>query len=127
MDALGAAIYQLLDSVFALNVGAWACLPLSVAVIVMIARPKNRDERGWQIFGKAGVVAFAVFFVAVNVIAKSSGGMPWEVSLIFYASTLPVALRPRARRVDRDRPGAAPRHVEAFPAPLRRSHLFHSG
>lgn len=25
---------------------------------------------------------------AVNVIAKSSGGMPWEVSLIFYASTL---------------------------------------
>lgn len=88
MDALGTAMHQLLDSALALNVGAWSCLPLSVAVIVMIARPKNRDERGWQIFGKAGVVAFAVFFVAVNVIAKSSGGMPWEVSLIFYASTL---------------------------------------
>ena len=54
MDALGAAMHQLLDSALALNVGAWACLPLSVAVIVMIARPKNRDERGWQIFGKAG-------------------------------------------------------------------------
>ena len=54
MDALGTAMYQLLDSVFALNVGAWLCLSLSVAVIVMVARPKNRDERGWQIFGKAG-------------------------------------------------------------------------
>ena len=88
MDALGTAMYQLLDSVLALKVGAWLCLPLSVAVIVMVARPKNRDERGWKIFGKAGVVAFAVFFVAVNLIAKSSGGVPMEISYVFYASTL---------------------------------------
>lgn len=88
MDALGTALYQLLDSSLVLKVGAWLCLPLSVAVIIMVARRRNRDERGWMIFGKAGIVAFAVFFVAVNVIAKSSGGMPWEVSLIFYASTL---------------------------------------
>ncbi len=88
MDALGTALYQLLDSSLVLKVGAWLCLPLSVAVIVMVARPRNRDERGWKIFGKAGVVAFVVFFVAVNLIAKSSGGVPMEISYVFYASTL---------------------------------------
>ena len=46
MDALGTALYQLLDSSLVLKVGAWLCLPLSVAVIVMVARPRNRDERG---------------------------------------------------------------------------------
>lgn len=55
MDALGTALYQLLDSSLVL---------------------------------KAGVVAFAVFFVAVNLIAKSSGGVPMEISYVFYASTL---------------------------------------
>ena len=55
MDALGTALYQLLDSSLVL---------------------------------KAGAVAFAVFFVAVNLIAKSSGGVPMEISYVFYASTL---------------------------------------
>lgn len=88
MEALGEALYQLLDSGSTLSVGAVACMPLSIVVIAMVIWPKNRDERGWKIFGKAGVTAFVVFFVAVNLVAWSSVGIPDPVSWVFFANVL---------------------------------------
>ena len=94
MDALGAAMHQLLDSVLALNVGAWACLPLSVAVIVMVARPKNRDERGWQIFGKAGISP-EVKQVSKNLIALDALAQADYATTIIPSKQASDALRRR--------------------------------
>ncbi|MCD8355485.1 MAG: hypothetical protein LUE11_02780 [Clostridia bacterium] len=72
-------LYEFLWSIFnnrmTLVVGAWAGLPLTVLLLIMFVRKKNRDERGWKIIGKASVISFLYFIVVANLLAKTVGTM----------------------------------------------------
>ncbi len=55
--------------------GTLVCVAVTVMLIVMFARKKNRDERGWKIFGKASVISFIFLVVVINIIAKITGSI----------------------------------------------------
>lgn len=73
MQAFYELIWNLFNRRTLFVVGAWAGLPLTLMLIIMFARKKNRDERGWKIMGKASIVSFIYFILVVNLIAKILG------------------------------------------------------
>lgn len=83
-------VWKLFNNHAFLIVGAWLGLPITIALIVLFARKKNRDERGWKIIGKASVISFIYFIIMANVIAKTVGNrlFCYELNYIFYANTI---------------------------------------
>jgi hypothetical protein len=66
-------IWNLFNREVLFVVGAWAGIPLTLILLIMFLRKKNRDERGWKIIGKASVVSFIYFILVVNLVAKILG------------------------------------------------------
>ena len=66
-------IWNLFNNRTLFIVGAWAGIPLTLTLLIMFLRKKNRDERGWKIIGKASVVSFMYFILVVNLVAKILG------------------------------------------------------
>lgn len=69
-----------------------ACLGAfaTIVFIIMFALKRNRDERGWKIFGKASFISFIWLIFIINFIAKLTGarGYTIEISYFQYANTL---------------------------------------
>lgn len=89
------SLYEFLWNFFnnktVLIVGAWAGLPLTLILLIMFIRKRNRDERGWKIIGKASAISFIYFIIVVNVLAKTLGAMvpdTLEVGYIFCGNTI---------------------------------------
>lgn len=53
-------------------IGAWYCLPITIAVIVLFFVKTSRDERGRAIIGKASVLSTIAFIILINIFAKLS-------------------------------------------------------
>lgn len=53
-------------------IGAWYCLPITIAVIVLFFMKTSRDERGRAILGKASVLSTIAFIILINLFAKLS-------------------------------------------------------
>lgn len=83
-------IWNLFNNKTLFIVGAWAGLPLTVILLIMFARKKNRDERGWKIIGKASIVSFVYFILVVNLAAKIVGYAvdAHEVHYLFVGSVI---------------------------------------
>ncbi len=88
-------IWNLFSSQMFLVVGVSAGVPLTIILIVIFARKKNHDERGWKIIGKASIASFSYFMVMANVIAKITGNDFFAAKLfigklnyLFYANTI---------------------------------------
>ncbi|MDD2958673.1 MAG: hypothetical protein PHE06_12290 [Lachnospiraceae bacterium] len=75
------------DTVF--KIGMYFTGILSILIIVMFALKRNRDERGWKIFGKASVAAFAWLILIINVIAKitMSSDLAENIGYLQFANT----------------------------------------
>lgn len=89
------SLYEFLWNIFhnktVLIVGAWAGLPVTLILLIMFVRKKNRDERGWKIIGKASVISFIYFIIVANVLAKTVGRMvpdTLEVGYIFCGNAI---------------------------------------
>lgn len=87
--------YEFLWNIFnnqtVLIVGGWTGLPLTLILLIMFVRKKNRDERGWKIIGKASVISFIYFIVVANLLAKTLGAMvpvTLEVGYIFCGNAI---------------------------------------
>ncbi|MDD3402516.1 MAG: hypothetical protein PHQ72_04045 [Hespellia sp.] len=57
---------------------------VTIIFIIMIARKRNRDERGWKIFGKASIAAFIWLIFIINIIAKITGNTSYPHEQIGY-------------------------------------------
>lgn len=91
MSAYQEFVCLLFNDLAFLRAGALLGLPVSIILLVMFLRRKNRDERGWKIFGKASVISFLFFMVMVNVIAKTTGARSFpdeRIGYLFFASVL---------------------------------------
>ncbi|MDD2981328.1 MAG: hypothetical protein PHN80_15350 [Hespellia sp.] len=64
--------------------GAQLGVVVTVIFIIMIVRKRNRDERGWKIFGKASIAAFIWLILIINVIAKITGNASYPHEQIGY-------------------------------------------
>lgn len=71
-------------------VGAWLGAITTIVFIIMFAMKRNRDERGWKIFGKASLISFIWLIVIINFIAKLTGtrGYTVEIGYFQFATTL---------------------------------------
>ncbi len=90
MQAFYELIWNLFNRRTLFVVGAWAGLPLTLMLLIMFARKKNRDERGWKIIGKASIVSFIYFILVVNLIAKIVGyvAVTYEVHYLFAGNII---------------------------------------
>lgn len=82
--------YNILNNQFLLDLGAWLGLPLSIVLLILFSLKGNRDERGWKIIGKASIITFLYFFIAVNAIASITGSAPFfsGTNFVRYANTI---------------------------------------
>ena len=82
--------YNFISSKTILILGAWLGLPLFIILIIMFFIKKNRDERGWKIFGKASIITFIWLMIITNVIAKIVGNTypAYALHYIEYANTI---------------------------------------
>lgn len=82
--------YNFISSQNILILGAWLGLPLSIGLIIMFVRKKNRDERGWKILGKASIATFIWLMLIMNVIAKTVGNIDftYELNYCAYVNTI---------------------------------------
>lgn len=80
-------LYNLIHNTYLFTIQTYIGLIVSLILIVMILLKRNRDERGWKIFGKASVISFIYFFIIVNIIANITGTM-WQqqyvIDYLFY-------------------------------------------
>ena len=81
------ALYNLIHNRYLFTIQSYIGLLVSLILIVMFLLKRNRDERGWKIFGKASVISFIYFVIIVNIIANITGTM-WEqqyvIDYLFY-------------------------------------------
>lgn len=82
--------YNLISSRTFFVVGVWLSCILTVIFLIMIARKKNRDERGWKIFGKASIISFIWMIILINIIANITGNINFvgELGYIQYANSI---------------------------------------
>lgn len=83
-------IWNLFNNKMLFIVDAWAGLPLTLILLIMFARKKNRDERGWKIIGKASIISFIYFILVVNLLAKILGYVvdTHEVHYLFVGNAI---------------------------------------
>lgn len=65
-------INEIVSSKMAYLVGAYYCVPITIAVIVLFFVKSSRDERGRAIIGKASIISTISFIVLINIFAKLS-------------------------------------------------------
>lgn len=75
------ALYNWINNPTLLGIEAWIGLALSILLILLFALKRNRDERGWKIFGKASVLSLVYFIVMTNLAAA----LTMELSRLGYA------------------------------------------
>lgn len=75
------ALYDLINNPTLLGIEAWIGVALTIFLGVLFILKRNRDERGWKIFGKASVLSFVYFMIATNVVAL----MTMEMNRFGYA------------------------------------------
>ncbi len=80
-------LYNLIHNTYLFTIQSYIGLIVSLILIIMFLLKRNRDERGWKIFGKASVISFIYFFIIVNIIANITGTM-WQqqyvIDYLFY-------------------------------------------
>lgn len=83
-------IWNLFNNKMLFIVGAWAGIPLTLILLIMFARKKNRDERGWKIIGKASIISFIYLILVVNLFAKILGDVvdTHEVHYLFVGNAI---------------------------------------
>ncbi|MDD3338710.1 MAG: hypothetical protein PHS82_07645 [Lachnospiraceae bacterium] len=67
------AFHNLISGRTFFRIGVELGVVVTVIFIIMIVRKRNRDERGWKIFGKASIVAFIWLIFIINLIAEITG------------------------------------------------------
>ncbi len=80
-------LYNLIHNTYLFTIQSYIGLIVSLILIIMFLLKRNRDERGWKIFGKASVISFIYFFIIVNIIENITGTM-WKqqyvIDYLFY-------------------------------------------
>lgn len=81
---------NVMSNVMLLKVGAGLGVIVTIMLAIMFVRKRNRDERGWKIFGKASIISFIALFILFNGVAKITGSAnnPYEVSFMVYGNTV---------------------------------------
>lgn len=75
--------HNFISNITVLKVGAWLGEIVTILLLIMFARKRNRDERGWKILGKASIVSFVWLIVFVNFIAQMIGQIGFSFDLGF--------------------------------------------
>lgn len=65
-------IEAILSNTTVFIIGAWYCMPITIAVIVLFFVKSSRDERGRAIIGKASILSTIAFIILINIFAKLS-------------------------------------------------------
>lgn len=83
--------HNLISNSLLLEIGTYIGVVVSILFVIMLVRKRNRDERGWKIFGKASIISFVWLLIIVNVVAKITGNVNYpreQIGFMQFANTV---------------------------------------